>query len=181
MTPDDLLRGKLPAGERIAVYDDDHYYMGGVLAQLLARAGKRVTLITPEPRVSAWTENTMEQPRIHAQLVSEGVELRLSESLRAVVQDGLRVGCVYTDRETTLPADAIVLVTARLPNDRLALELAEADHGPEVHAIGDALAPGLIAQAVWDGHRYAEELDDPVARDPDRVPFRREITALARS
>jgi dimethylamine/trimethylamine dehydrogenase len=101
--------------------------------------------------------------------------------LRAVDPDGLRIGCVYTDRETTVPADAIVLVTARLPNDRLALELAEADDGPEVQAIGDALAPGLIAQAVWDGHRYAEELDDPVAKDLDRVPFRREITALARS
>jgi dimethylamine/trimethylamine dehydrogenase len=181
LTPDELLRGKLPAGERIVVYDDDHYYMGGVLAQLLARAGKHVTLITPQPLVSAWTENTLEQPRIHAQLSSEGVELRLSESLRAVDPGAVRVGCVFTDRETIVAADAIVLVTGRLPNDGLALELAESDHRPDVQAIGDALAPGLIAQAVWDGHRYAEELDDPVVKDRDRVPFRREITALARS
>jgi dimethylamine/trimethylamine dehydrogenase len=73
-----------------------------------------------------------------------------------------------------------VLVTARVPNDRLAIELASADHGPLVEPIGDALAPGTIAHAVWDGHRYAEELDDPAVQDPDRVPFRREITALAR-
>ena len=46
--------------------------------------------------------------------------------------------------------------------------------------MGDALAPGTIAQAVWDGHRYAEELDDPAAQDRDRVPFRREITKLVR-
>jgi dimethylamine/trimethylamine dehydrogenase len=186
LTPDDLLRGRLPIGERVAVYDDDHYYMGGVLAQLLARTGKRVTLITPQPLVSAWTQNTMEQPRIHAQLVSEGVELRLSESLRAAGPDGVRVGCVYTDSETTVAADALVLVTGRLPNDHLVVELAEATQGPSVEAtqgpsveaIGDALAPGTIAQAVWDGHRYAEELDDPLASDRDRVPFRRELTAL---
>ena len=178
LTPDDLLRGRLPAGERVVLYDDDHYYMGGVLAQVLARAGKGVTLITPQPIVSAWTENTMEQPRIHAQLVSEGIELRLSQSLRAAGPGGVRIGCVYTDEETTLGADALVLVTARVPNDQLAVELEKGGDGPIAAAVGDALAPGTIAQAVWDGHRYAEELDDPALVDRDRVPFRRELTAL---
>jgi dimethylamine/trimethylamine dehydrogenase len=179
LTPDDLLRARLPDAARVAIYDDDHYYMGGVLAQLLAAAGKDVTLITPQPMVSAWTQNTMEQPRIHAQLVSAGVELRLSHSLRAAEEDGIRLGCVYTGQETTLAADALVLVTARVPNDQLAAELGQAEHGPIVEAIGDALSPGTIAQAVWDGHRYAEELDDPGAEDRDRAPFRREITKLA--
>jgi dimethylamine/trimethylamine dehydrogenase len=181
LTPDDLLRGKLPSGTHVALYDDDHYYMGGVLAHLLAGAGKNVTLITPQPMVSAWTQNTMEQPRIHAQLVSAGVDIQLSRSLRAAEEDGLRLGCVYTGQETTLRTDALVLVTARLPNDRLVADLADVEHGPIAEAIGDALAPGTIAQAVWDGHRYAEELDDPAADDRDRVPFRREITALAPS
>ena len=46
-----------------------------------------------------------------------------------------------------------------------------------VRAIGDAWAPGTIASAVWDGRRYAEELDgDPPG---DEVPFRREVVALA--
>ena len=180
LTPDDLLRGRLPSGARVVVYDDDHYYMGGVLAQLLVAAGRHVTLVTPQPMVSAWTQNTMEQPRIHAQLVSAGVQLRLSESLKAAGPDSLRLSCIYTGHETTVAAEALVLVTARVPNDRLAAELAEADQGPVVEAIGDALAPGTIAQAVWDGHRYAEELDDPAAQDRDRVPFRREITQLAR-
>ena len=68
-----------------------------------------------------------------------------------------------------------------MPSDGLAFELAEVEHGPVAQAIGDALAPGTIAHAVWDGHRYAEEFDDPAARDSDRVPFRREIVALART
>jgi dimethylamine/trimethylamine dehydrogenase len=179
LTPDDLLLGRLPAGDRVVLYDDDHYYMGGVLAQVLAGAGKDVTLVTPQPLVSAWTQNTMEQSRIHAQLVAAGIKLLLSYSLRAAGADAIQFGCVYTGQDTTLDADAVVLVTARLPNDQLAVELGKADHGPVVEAIGDALAPGTIAQAVWDGHRYAEDLDDPAARDRDRVPFRREITALA--
>ncbi|MEI9904624.1 MAG: FAD-dependent oxidoreductase [Asticcacaulis sp.] len=59
-SPDAILRGDLPAGE-VLIYDDDHYYMGGVLAELLTRAGCQVTLVTPAPLVSNWTENTLEQ------------------------------------------------------------------------------------------------------------------------
>jgi dimethylamine/trimethylamine dehydrogenase len=180
LTPDELLRGRLPAGERVVLYDDDHYYMGGVLAELLAAAGKHVTLVSPQALVSAWTENTMEQPRVHARLVAAGVTIMLSSALGSAGPGGIQVACVYTDRESTLAADALVLVTARLPNDELAIELAQAGRGPVVQAIGDALAPGTIAHAVWDGHRYAEELDDPAGDDRDRVPFRREIIALAR-
>jgi dimethylamine/trimethylamine dehydrogenase len=77
-------------------------------------------------------------------------------------------------------ADCLVLVTARLPNDELLTEIAAAGRGPTATAIGDAVAPGTIANAVWDGHRYAEELDDPVTQDRDLAPFRREIIALPR-
>jgi dimethylamine/trimethylamine dehydrogenase len=44
--------------------------------------------------------------------------------------------------------------------------------------VGDALAPGTIAHAVWDGRRYAEELDAPPP-DPDGMPFLRETIELA--
>jgi dimethylamine/trimethylamine dehydrogenase len=181
LTPDDLLRGRLPAGDRVVLFDDDHYYIGGVLAELLAAAGKDVTLVTPHSLVSAWTENTMEQPRIHARLAAAGVSIVLSHSLIAASSDGIRFACVYTGGETLLPADALVLVTARVPCDELAIEFAEAEHGLVVQAIGDALAPGTIAHAVWDGHRYAEEFDDPAAQDHDQVPYRREVVALARA
>lgn len=181
LTPDDLLRGRLPEGDRVVLFDDDHYYMGGALAELLATAGKQVTLVTPQPLVSAWTENTMEQPRIHARLAAAGVSIVLSQALISATSEEIRFVCVYTGRETVLPADALVLVTARVPCDELAIELAETQDGPVVETIGDALAPGTIAHAVWDGHRYAEDFDDPAAQDPDRVPFRREIVALART
>jgi dimethylamine/trimethylamine dehydrogenase len=180
LTPDELLRGRLPAGERVVVYDDDHYYMGGALAELLANAGRHVVVVTPQALVSAWTTHTMEQRRIHARLESAGVGIVLSSALTAAAPDGVRFASVHTGRETAVAADALVLVTARLPNDELATRLEAVEGGPRVRVIGDALAPGTIAQAVWDGHRYAEELDDPAAADRDLAPFRREVTALAR-
>ena len=86
-------------------------------------------------------------------------------------------------RAEELEADAVVLVTSRAPEDRLALELADhaedwSDAGIEmVTAIGDALAPATIARAVYAGRRYAEELDGP-PRTGDEVPFRRELAEL---
>jgi dimethylamine/trimethylamine dehydrogenase len=109
-----------------------------------------------------------------------GVEIVLSRALTEARPGEVDFTCVYTTRELTVAAEALVLVTARLPNDELAIELSEVQGAPGVQAIGDAHAPGTIASAVWDGHRYAEELDDPAVEDRDRVPFRREIIALAK-
>jgi dimethylamine/trimethylamine dehydrogenase len=183
LTPDDLLSGSRPAGERVVLFDDDHYYLGGVLAELLAAEGRTVTLVTPAPRVSEWSVNTMEQVRIHRRLVEAGVALETSHALLGAEGGDARIACAYTGRERSLPCEAVVLVTARLPNDALASELLarrEEWGGASlrsVRAVGDALAPGTIASAVWDGRRYAEELD---AGPPgDGVPFRREVVRLA--
>jgi dimethylamine/trimethylamine dehydrogenase len=60
LTPDDIFAGKRPSG-RVVVYDNDHFYLGGLIAELLARVGNKVLLVTPAPLVSIWTENTLEQ------------------------------------------------------------------------------------------------------------------------
>ena len=183
LTPDDILAGARPDGGRVAIYDDDHYYMGGVLAELLRAEGYEVVLVTPEPVVSAWTVNTMEQHRIQARLIEAGVELHTSAAVSAVLDDELQTECAFTGREGRVGADAVVLVTARLPTaglvqDLLARQDEWADQGLQsVRAIGDALAPGTIAAAVWDGRRYAEELESPTD-DSDTTPYRREIAAL---
>ena len=138
-------------------------------------------IVTPEPRVSEWTVNTMEQHRIQRRLLELGVEVLASHALSAAEDGSVRAASVYTDRETELPCDALVLVTARLPQDGLADELRAALDGreaPTVAVVGDAWSPGTIAAAVWDGRRYAEELDGPPDAG-DLPPFRREVVALA--
>jgi dimethylamine/trimethylamine dehydrogenase len=163
------------------LFDDDHYYMGGVLAELLAAEGHEVTLVTPESRVSEWTVNTLEQHRIQRRLLELGVTVVASHTLLAAGDAHVRLACVYSEREQEFSCDSLVLVTARLPNDELAGELdtaLDARTAPIVRLIGDAWSPGTIAAAVWDGHRYAEELDDPPTTG-DEPPFLREVVALA--
>ncbi len=95
----------------------------------------------------------------------------------------LEVACTYSGRLSQIACDAVVMVTARLPNDALYLELNAlqdewSDAGIRtVKLIGDANAPAPIAWATYAGHRYAEELDAPDIGDA--VPFRRELARLA--
>ncbi len=184
LTPDDLMAGVLPEADRVVVYDDDHYYMGGVLAELLVGAGRQVTLVTPQSCVSSWTTNTMEQHRIQRRVLELGVEIVASHAVVGVGSESVMTTCVFTGRERVVAAGAAVFVTARLPEDSLYQGLVQrrdrwADAGIEtVKLVGDCLAPGTIAAAVWEGRRYAEELDEPDDRG-DTMPFRREVTGLA--
>ncbi|RWE42737.1 MAG: NADH:flavin oxidoreductase [Mesorhizobium sp.] len=181
-TPDDLMAGKVPGG-KVVLFDDDHYYMGGVLAELMARQGTKVTLVTPSAYVSDWTRNTLEQGAIHRRLAELGVDIVLNRSVVSAASGGVVTACVYTGATQNLAADAVVLVTSRNQDDAVwrdlkARENEWADNGiRSVKVIGDAEAPGPIAWATYAGHRFARELDEPDIGDA--LPFRREVTALA--
>jgi dimethylamine/trimethylamine dehydrogenase len=183
LNPDDVMSGSRPRGNRVVVFDDDHYYLGGVIAELLAGEGHDVSLVTPAAHVSQWTTNTLEVARIRKRIIRAGVHVHTNTAVTAVTSDGVRTACVFTGDQGALAADSVVMVTARLPHDALYQELmarqsewAGADLR-SVRAIGDAWAPATIAAAVWSGHRYAEELDEPQAPGP--VPYLREVAELA--
>jgi dimethylamine/trimethylamine dehydrogenase len=177
LTPDDLLDG-LAARSPIVVFDDDHYYLGSVLSERLRASGNDVTIVTPADRVAAWTVNTLEQHAIQRRLLELGVRLVMSHRVVKYEGDEVVMECMYTTRQSTIPASSVVTVTSRLPNDELYEALTilpdalSAAGIVSVNAIGDCLAPGTIAAAVYAGHRYAREFDLP---ETDQVRFRREM------
>jgi len=181
LTPDDLMAGNFPSG-KVVVFDDDHYYMGGVVAELLVEQGCEVTLITPSAFVSEWSNNTLEQPAIHARLVALEVDIVLNRAVSKIEQGRVFSECTFSGRSDSRPADAIVMVASRIGNDALWLELKGREDEWETNAIksikliGDAQAPAPIAWATYAGHRYARELDMPDIGDA--LPFRREVTQL---
>ncbi len=179
--PDDIFAGRLPSGRKVVVYDDDHYYLGGVIAELLAQQGHEVSIVTPGSQVSAWTNNTFEVNRIQRRLIENGVTRVTDHAVVSVGAGGVTVRDVYAGAERELDCDAVVMVTARLPKEELYLELVgrrDAGELLSVRGIGDAWAPGTIAAAVWSGRRAAEEFDAQLPSN-DVVPFRREVTQLA--
>jgi dimethylamine/trimethylamine dehydrogenase len=180
-TPDDVMAGAAIAGPAV-LFDDDHYYIGGVLAEKLRQLGLAVTLVTPAESASHWTHNTLEHERIQARLLELGVEIVANREVTAFRGDHAATACVYTRRPRDLPCRSVVTVTARLPDDALRRSL-EADAAAlaaagikSVTAIGDASAPATIAHAVYAGHRYARELDAAIDRDR---PFARELPGVS--
>ncbi|TPM98221.1 FAD-dependent oxidoreductase [Mesorhizobium sp. B2-1-3A] len=163
-TPDDIMRGNLPSG-RVIVYDDDHYYMGAVIAEKLALAGNDVTLLTPAADISSFTINTLENIRTAKRLHERGVGMVTHMAL-AGTRDNL---ALFVDARTGATAhkeaDALVLVTARLPRNELFEALtARLDQGNagrlrRVSRIGDCEAPAAIYAAVYSGHRFAREFE----------------------
>jgi len=171
-TPDDLMDNNLPGGN-VVLYDDDHYYMGSVLAELLAMNGCNVTLVTPAATISAWTEYTLEQKRIYKRLLDLNVTLLPQHVIASHSPTTATVTHTISHAETVLPCDAVVLVTDRIPNDSLYHELKPAladGRLKSLRVIGDSEAPNIIAQAVFSGHLAAREFDEVI--DPDVTPFK---------
>ncbi len=180
LTPDELAEPGLLSGP-VVVFDDDHYYLGAVLAEKLRMLGHEVVLVTPAERVSVWTVNTLEQHAIQKRVLELGIEVRTSLNILEFDGSQCVLECTYTGRQTMQPAGTIVTVTSRLPNDELIQAMNEIPAAVAaagivaISTIGDCLAPGTIAAAVYSGHRHAREFDHP----PDgEVPFRREMTDI---
>ncbi len=164
-TPDDIMAGRLPEG-KVVVFDDDYYYMGPVIAEMLQKAGCEVTFVCTDNMACSFGRYTTEQPRAQLSLMEAGVQLMFSKNLEGYDGENVELSCMYTEQESTIQADAVVMVTARLPKDDLYYELeslmeaGEAGSVKTITRIGDCEAPAPIVSAVHSGRCYALDLDD---------------------
>ena len=136
-----------------------------------------MTLVTPSAYVSDWTLNTLEQHRIQRRLLELNVAIIASHTLESCTPEGVVVGCVYTQRPRFIPAASLLSVTSREPEQTLYQALIQAPE-PLLAAgirtltlVGDCVAPGTLAAAVYSGHRIAREFDAPAGS----LVVRREI------
>jgi dimethylamine/trimethylamine dehydrogenase len=164
LTPDDIFAGHKVTGP-VVIYDDDHYSMGGALAEKLARDGHVVTLVAPSAQVSGWTVYTDEQGFVQERLMALGVTLVTQHVLAAHTGTYARLACATRGQTHDIPCETLVLVTGRLPVDDLWQALKSR---PNTVRVGDCLAPSSIADAVYSAHRYARllgEVDAPPRRE----------------
>lgn len=106
--------------------------------------------------------------RIQGRLIELGVTLELNTGLDSWEDGEAILECAYTGRTRSLEAPSLVLVTSREPQDALYRELVDR---VDITRIGDCLAPSTIAAAVYSGHRFAREFEEPTHEGP---PFKRE-------
>ena len=181
-SPDDLMDRKEVIGKSVhgnwVLYDDDHYYMGGILAELLAINGCNVSLVTPAPLVSYWSQYTLEQERIQHKLMKLGVRLYTQNVMTKIEDDCVRLSNTISGDEVELPCNGVMLVSDRMPNDSLYPSLKRKLEEGKINSlriIGDAEAPNIIAQAVFAGHLAAREFDEEKV---EGTPFKVERMTL---
>ncbi|WP_282606892.1 FAD-dependent oxidoreductase [Pelagibius sp. Alg239-R121] len=184
-TPHDIMTGAaLPEGP-LVVYDDDQCYLGGVVADHLSAAGYDTSIVTPAAVVSPWTSYTLEQERVQRTLLQQGVKIHANRTLSHARENSIEANCVFTGEAIELPCAGLILVTERLPQMKLYRHLMKLQESGDLggmplrlEVIGDALAPGLIADAVYSGHLAARSFE----ADPDKVDsalYRREMPSLS--
>ena len=178
LTPEQVaVDGKRPPGEHVAVYDAEGYFVGPGIAELLANEGLGTSLVTPLDVVSPISDLTLEGPMLRQHLHERGVTMH-----RGVTIERAAPGSIAGEDEFgepfSLDVDGVVLVTQQISDEALYLELVgdraalEAAGIEAVYRIGDCVAPRMISEAIFDGHRLAREIDGPDPANP--LPFDRE-------
>ena len=102
-----------------------------------------------------------------------GVRLYPQYLLEIIHEGGARLLHTVTGSGLDLEADAVILVTDRLPNNDLYKDLKPALAAgvlDSLRVIGDAEAPNIIAQAIYAGHLAGREFDEiPSVSTPFRI------------
>ena len=184
LTPDDIMNGRLPIGPTL-VYDEDNYYMGGVIAEKLKTAGIDVTFCTSSEVVSEWAGKTSERWRIRSHIMKLGIKMELAQALTAFDGKTATLICQFTGKKKQIPMHSVVMVTQRAPRDELYHNILElVDGEPDklpftLTCIGDCEAPAIIAAATYAGHRYARQLEEDVDLDQPLIHDRVDVGAVA--
>ena len=158
-----ILEGFLPDGP-VVIYDDDHYYLGSAIALRLCSAGVRVAMVTPEVALAGWSQHTEEHSLIMETLIEAGVQIITAKGLVGWQSGTVQLECIYSGSESIIETDYLVPISARVANDELWHGLDSQREkftdrgGLSLQRTGDCRAPGIIAAAVYAGHKAAREL-----------------------
>jgi mycofactocin system FadH/OYE family oxidoreductase 2 len=147
----DVLLESRPVGERVVVLDDDgSRYAAGVTEVLLDR-GAEVELVSRWNALLPFTLYNLDMAILYNRLLSKGLAYRLNVWAKAIEGDRVSIFNLYTGAEETIAGvDTVVLATGPTANDELYVALKDAI--PNVHRIGDCVAPRKLDHAIYEGY-----------------------------
>ncbi|VAV99993.1 Histamine dehydrogenase [hydrothermal vent metagenome] len=182
-TPEQVFQGKA-VGDNVLILDCDGYFTGISMAEMMVDQGKTVNIVTSLGSVAPYTHFTLEAPNLHRMMYEKDIHektLHWAEQIKpneAVIyylyRDGYKRDAGPTPGRMPRRAgtdviamkfDTLIAVTGRVPNDGLFRELKSrksewaGNDITGIYAAGDCYAPGLLADAIFSGHRIAREFE----------------------
>src|SRR5215470_1091900 len=156
VTDRDVLSCDARVGASVVVVDDVHTQQALSTAELLLEQGKRVEVISPLFYVGQDIGVTSIAP-LYKRLFTRGVVLTPGTELRAVEGSAVIVANVYSGVERRIEGvDTVVLSAGSRSTDSLYRALK--GQVPELHAVGDCVAPRGVHQAILDATRVARKI-----------------------
>jgi mycofactocin system FadH/OYE family oxidoreductase 2 len=144
----DVLRGPGPQGKSVLLLDLGVRFQGAALVEMLAARGNSVRWVTPAPFVGAEVDpsSLLDLRRRFAGL---GIVCMPEHTVIATAPGTITLLNVFTGAVTQVEAETLVVAGARRAVD----DLATAIRGrvPELHVVGDSVAPRTVSMAIYEG------------------------------
>jgi thioredoxin reductase len=146
----EVLLEQREVGQRVLVVDEEGHHPAMNVAEFLVDKGKSVEVITSMQHVANQLLLNLETPLIMIRLLSKGVTLTPYTVVSKVNGGTVTLTGVVGGVERRVDVDTIVAVAGRRPVDDLYFALK--GKVPELHRVGDCLAPRYTDQAIHEGH-----------------------------
>jgi 2,4-dienoyl-CoA reductase-like NADH-dependent reductase (Old Yellow Enzyme family)/thioredoxin reductase len=156
-----ILNDRRPRG-RVVVLDDEGLNAGVGVAEVLAREGCEVEIVSRWLHIAHNLFGTFELPLVIPQLRNLGVRLTPQTYVKSIGDRTVTVFDVFTNREEVRETiDGVVLVTMRRPVNELSAALD--GKVEQLFTIGDALSPRGHAEAYYEGGYFGRLIGEPEA------------------
>jgi dimethylamine/trimethylamine dehydrogenase len=173
LTPEEV-EERPPRAGPVLVWDHHGGPVASGIAELLAAAGRQVTIATQHPVVAPLLDATFEGGGLRRRLHDLGVAVRTGVTVVGAHGRGVVVADDF-DSRTEVDTTAVVAVVQRVSDDSLWTELSTRRRelgAARIARIGDCVSRRTVWRSVADGHRVGREIDGADATLP--LPARRE-------
>ncbi|MFH0821154.1 MAG: mycofactocin system FadH/OYE family oxidoreductase 2 [Pseudomonadota bacterium] len=147
------LNDEVPVGNRCIIVDAEHHHTAVSMAETLIGRGKSVHIVTPALSVGGGLGPLQDFHMARRRLALKNVTVTCDVAVIEIQGDVLKAVQVYTGEFLEITGyDTIILVAGNTATDELYFALK--GKVPELHRIGDCLAPRRLDMAVLEG-RFA--------------------------
>jgi 2,4-dienoyl-CoA reductase-like NADH-dependent reductase (Old Yellow Enzyme family)/thioredoxin reductase len=161
-TPESILEGRVALSGRVVVVDGEGLNTGAGVAELLAESGARVDVVTEGRLVARHTYLDYEAEVINRRLRDRGVSIRTRVRVERIgAAEVVLLGLDLGQEVRLTNVAAVVLATMRRSESAL---LGELDgRVQQLFGVGDALGPRGVAEATFEGQKFARMIGEPGA------------------